>query len=116
MQQLVSGQDLNFALSKMTGVVSFPSFHTAMALAYVWAFRKTGAIGWVIAALNLVMVAAVPWYGGHYLVDMIAGAATLLLSVALVSNYGKLKASAANAWPGYAAASAGAYSGDGPSR
>ncbi len=29
----------------MTGVVSFPSFHTTMALAYVYGFRRTGAIG-----------------------------------------------------------------------
>jgi membrane-associated phospholipid phosphatase len=66
--------------------VSFPSFHTAMSLAYVWGFRGTGPIGWAIAGLNLLMLCAIPWYGGHYLVDMIAGAATMLLSLALVKT------------------------------
>ena len=83
MKHLKSGNDLNFALGQMTGVVSFPSFHTAMALAYVWGFRRTGAIGWAIAALNLVMLLAIPYFGGHYLVDMLAGGAVMLASLFL---------------------------------
>jgi hypothetical protein len=84
MEHILSGRDLTFALSGMTGVVSFPSFHTAMALAYVWAFRGTGPAGWAMAGVNLVMLLAVPFFGGHYLMDMIAGAATMLLSLAMV--------------------------------
>jgi hypothetical protein len=84
MARLKSGHDLNFALAHMTGVVSFPSFHTVMALAYVYGFRKTGIVGWGIAALNVLMLVSVPWFGGHYLMDMIAGSFTLLLSLALV--------------------------------
>lgn len=83
MKHLKSGKELTFALSKMTGVVSFPSFHTAMALAYVWGFRRTGPIGWAIVALNLVMLISIPHFGGHYLVDMIAGAGVMLVSLAL---------------------------------
>jgi membrane-associated phospholipid phosphatase len=55
-----------------------------MALAYIWAFRGTGIIGWGIAALNLVMLASVPFFGGHYLMDMIAGAATMLIALGLI--------------------------------
>jgi membrane-associated phospholipid phosphatase len=84
MKHLKTGKDLTFALSQMTGVVSFPSFHTAMALAYVWGFRRTGPIGWAITALNLVMLISIPYFGGHYLVDMIAGAGVMLVSLALV--------------------------------
>ncbi len=81
MKHLKSGKDLNFALGHMTGVVSFPSFHTAMALAYVWGFRRTGPIGWAIAALNLLMLVAIPYFGGHYLVDMIAGVGVMAVSL-----------------------------------
>lgn len=84
MERIKSGHDMHFALAKMTGVVSFPSFHTAMALAYIWGFRNTGPIGWAAIALNLVMLCAIPWYGGHYLVDMIAGAVVMLVSLAIV--------------------------------
>lgn len=86
MEQLLSGRDMSYSLSGMTGVISFPSFHTSMALAYIWAFRKTGAIGWAATGLNLVMLCAVPWFGGHYLVDMIAGAANMLVSLAAVKT------------------------------
>jgi hypothetical protein len=111
MQHLVSGRDLNFALSRMTGVVSFPSFHTAMALAYVWAFRGTGPIGWIVSGVNLVMLCAVPWFGGHYLCDMIAGAAAMLLALAVVKSAPFLwgRFSGASASPEYAGESAGAY-------
>ncbi|HMH65460.1 MAG TPA: phosphatase PAP2 family protein [Rhizomicrobium sp.] len=83
-EHLLSGRDLSFSLSQMAGVISFPSFHTSMALAYAWAFRKTGIIGAAVVGLNLVMLCAVPFFGGHYLVDMVAGAATMLVSLALV--------------------------------
>ncbi|HUE66218.1 MAG TPA: phosphatase PAP2 family protein [Rhizomicrobium sp.] len=84
MEHLKSGQALNFALGKMTGVVSFPSFHTSMALAYAWGFRKMGAIAWAMAVLNFLMLCAIPWYGGHYLIDMIAGAGVMLVALAIV--------------------------------
>jgi hypothetical protein len=83
-EHLRSGRDLNFPLHAMTGVVSFPSFHTTMALAYVYGFRRTGAIGAGIAVLNIGMLLAIPVFGGHYLTDMIAGAAVLLVSLAIV--------------------------------
>ena len=86
MQHLLSGRDLHFPLSGMTGVVSFPSFHTAMALAYCWAFRKTGIISAAITTLNIIMLCAVPFFGGHYLVDMVAGAAAMLLALAIIKT------------------------------
>lgn len=75
---------LSFELGKLTGVICFPSFHTVMALCYAYGFRKTGLIGHVFAGMNLVMLLTVPFIGGHYLIDMIAGAAVMLLSLALV--------------------------------
>ena len=35
-------------------------------------------------ALNCVMLCAIPWYGGHYLTDMIAGGAVMVISLAIV--------------------------------
>jgi len=84
MERLRSGHDLNFELSRLTGVISFPSFHTTMALAYTYGFRRAGAIGWLVAALNLVMLFSIPFFGGHYFVDMIAGAGVMLAALGLV--------------------------------
>lgn len=84
MAHLRSGHNLTFALHEMTGVVSFPSFHTTMALAYIYGFRRTGPIGILIAILNIGMLATIPFLGGHYLTDMIAGALVAAMSLALV--------------------------------
>lgn len=84
MEHLLSGRDLTFTLSGMTGVVSFPSFHTTMALIFIWGFRHTGPAGWIMTGLNLLMLCSVPAFGGHYLTDMIAGAAAMALSLAMV--------------------------------
>lgn len=81
MEKLRAGTDLHFELGKLTGIVTFPSFHTTMALVYCYGFRGTRSIGHVILALNLAMLPAIPFYGGHYLVDMIAGAAVAAVSI-----------------------------------
>lgn len=91
MEQIISGRDLTFSLSGMTGVVSFPSFHTTMALLFIWGFRGTGPIGWLVAAFNLLMLCSVPYFGGHYLTDVIAGAAVMPLSLAMVRGLPALR-------------------------
>jgi membrane-associated phospholipid phosphatase len=85
-ERLIGGHDLAFALSGMTGVVSFPSFHTVAALALIWGFRGTGIIGWLMAGLNLLVLCSVPYCGGHYLTDMIAGAGVAVLSMAFITG------------------------------
>jgi membrane-associated phospholipid phosphatase len=74
MQHLISRHDLSFVLAKLTGVVSFPSFHTIMALAFIYGFRKLGPISFAVGAANMVMLVSVPFIGGHYLTDMLGGA------------------------------------------
>jgi membrane-associated phospholipid phosphatase len=58
------------------GLVTFPSFHTAMALMTAAAWRDHRLLKWPMFIWNgLVIVSTVP-VGGHYLVDLIAGALT----------------------------------------
>jgi membrane-associated phospholipid phosphatase len=84
MIKIKNGHDLTFALGKMTGVICFPSFHTVMALAYAWSVRRTGLVGYALAAINFVMLFSIPYFGGHYLIDMIAGAVTVLVALGIV--------------------------------
>ena len=90
MEHLLSHRNLNFALGSMTGVVCFPSLHTAMALAYPYGLRRTGPIFYIFAGLNVLMMFTIPFFGGHYLVDMIGGAAVMLaaLAIARISVFG----------------------------
>jgi len=90
MERLRAGADLHFELGKLTGIVTFPSFHTTMALVYCYGFRRTEAIGRVIFALNMAMLPAIPFYGGHYFVDMVGGAAVAVLSIMAVRSLSAL--------------------------
>jgi hypothetical protein len=73
----------HFSLLAMNGIVQMPSYHTALAVLFTYAFRGTGLIGYVIAALNSFMLLAIPPVGGHYLVDVLAGGALALGAIAL---------------------------------
>ena len=84
MQHLLSHRDLNFSLPKLQGVVSFPSYHTVLALGLMMAFRGTGIIGWIMIAACGAMLFSIPFFGGHYLVDVLAGAAVTALSFAAI--------------------------------
>jgi membrane-associated phospholipid phosphatase len=68
-------------LWKLGGVLTFPSFHAAAAALYIWAFwplrwLRSAAVIW-----NLAMIAATPFGGGHYLVDILAGILVAVLAI-----------------------------------
>lgn len=64
-----------------SGIISFPSLHTAMALLYAAAHRGNRITFLPVLILNIVMLTAVPYQGDHYLTDMIAGAGVAFLSL-----------------------------------
>jgi membrane-associated phospholipid phosphatase len=68
---------------KFAGVVTFPSFHTMMALIVAYACRGFGFVS-LVAYLwaGLVIVSTIP-IGGHYVIDLAAGA---VLWLAMVSG------------------------------
>ena len=84
MKRVRHGGELHFDLGKLIGVISFPSFHTSLAIVFAYMFRRTGPIGVVMAGVNLLMLPTIPFIGGHYLVDMFAGAAVAGVSIATI--------------------------------
>jgi membrane-associated phospholipid phosphatase len=71
-------------LGKLAGIITFPSFHTVVTLLVPWALRRTPAF-WPALALNALMLASTITEGGHYLVDLIAGAVVTVFAVACAS-------------------------------
>ncbi|WP_439370443.1 phosphatase PAP2 family protein [Bradyrhizobium sp. DASA03120] len=65
----------------LSGIVSFPSFHAASAVLYMWALWPVRGIGGIAAALNLLMIAATPAIGAHYLIDVAGGIALAAASI-----------------------------------
>jgi len=77
---LRGGGPLSFDLSQLQGLISFPSYHTVLAALLTYAHRRSRLLV-PIALVNGVMLFSIPSYGGHYLIDIIAGAAVALLAI-----------------------------------
>ncbi|MBW7963777.1 phosphatase PAP2 family protein [Bradyrhizobium sp. BR 10261] len=71
----------------LSGIVSFPSFHAASAVFYMWALWPVRRIGGLAAALNLMMIAATPVIGAHYIVDVAGGVALATASIWAAKAY-----------------------------
>jgi membrane-associated phospholipid phosphatase len=81
---LRDGAAVTFALSDMKGIVTFPSFHTAAAVLLVYAHRRERWLLSISLVLNGLMLLSVSPIGGHYLVDVVAGAAVAGLTIAAI--------------------------------
>ena len=75
-----------FDMSATEGLVTFPSYHTAVALSVPLALRGLGAISGIAwAAATVVVVSTVP-IGGHYVIDVIAGAAIAIAADRIIRH------------------------------
>ncbi|WP_349362448.1 MAG: phosphatase PAP2 family protein [Roseitalea porphyridii] len=70
---LRNADSYTFDLLDLPGLTTFPSFHTAAGIVLAYAYRRTVFYGPVLA-YTAVMIASTPIWGGHYFVDLFAGA------------------------------------------
>lgn len=70
-----------FLINKGTGLVAFPSFHTVLAILLSFAFRGVKYLRIPVWIVNAILVIGALPVGGHYLVDIIAGAVVALLAL-----------------------------------
>lgn len=80
---LRDGRMRDIPLRDMQGLIAIPSLHTVMAVLIVYAMRGTGVLLPVFIVVNVAMLVSTPVDGGHYLVDVIAGAAMALGLIAV---------------------------------
>jgi hypothetical protein len=66
----------------LQGLISIPSYHTVLAVLFTCAFWRT-RLAWPVLLVNISMILATPKFGGHYVVDVITGAMTVAVSIAL---------------------------------
>ena len=67
---------------QLVGIITFPSFHAAAAILYVWAFWSVWWMRPLALIANGAMLAAAPIGGGHYFVDVFAGIGVAVLAIA----------------------------------
>ncbi|MGA1808181.1 MULTISPECIES: phosphatase PAP2 family protein [Sphingobium] len=63
-------------LDRLQGIITFPSYHGALAMVFGWGFSRATirAVRWIGTTLALLTLIATPVDGGHYFSDVIAGA------------------------------------------
>jgi membrane-associated phospholipid phosphatase len=72
------------SFDRSEGIVTFPSFHTALAIIFIYIVRHDRWALAVFAPLNILMILSTPTIGGHYLVDLFGGAAVAIISILAV--------------------------------
>jgi len=70
----------------MEGLISFPSFHTANAILFVWALWPIRLLRLPMLVLNFLLIASTPLAGAHYLIDLIGGTAVAFAAIFATSR------------------------------
>ena len=73
-----------FPFSRLSGIITFPSFHTVLAIAFIYVHRPPSRSFIPVAILNGLMLIAIPSEGHHYLIDVISGAVVAAVCIAIV--------------------------------
>jgi hypothetical protein len=81
----------------LAGVVTFPSFHAASAILYIWAFWPVWWMRPVAVLANGAMLVSTPVDGGHYFIDVFAGIAVAIIAIAAAKWIGRKVARQAEA-------------------
>ena len=69
-------------LMSLTGIITFPSFHAASAVIFLWAFWAVWWMRPIAIVANIGMLFATPYIGSHYFIDVFAGIAIAIVSIA----------------------------------
>lgn len=75
-------------LQRLVGVLTFPSFHAASAILYMWSFWPLRWVRLIAVPWNVLMIIATPLGGGHYLVDVLAGIVVAIAVIAATTAIG----------------------------
>lgn len=90
---LISGTQPIYSFRDMQGIVTFPSYHAALAVIFIHIYRGFRRAFPLSVALNTLMLISTPANGGHYLIDVIAGCAVAAVSVLLLRAASRLSRS-----------------------
>ena len=91
--------------SCVEGLITFPSFHTANALLFVWALWPVrSSLRLILVPLNLLLIASTPLFGAHYVTDIVGGVAVTFGAV-VAANWLARKTSASERLAGAITAS-----------
>jgi hypothetical protein len=67
----------------LKGLITFPSFHTALGVIFIWSMWPNRILRFMSCIVNGLMIAASPLFGAHYVVDVLAGIVVALAGIRL---------------------------------
>ncbi len=82
-RQLRAGNLAEVFKSGFIALITFPSYHTVLAVLLAWGFWAIPPIRWLAVLCNALVIATIPAIGGHYLSDCVAGLAVAGLVIVL---------------------------------
>ena len=68
-------------VSGMEGLITFPSFHAAWAILFMWGFYPIRQLRYGAIVLNLCVLASTPIQGAHYFIDLVGGAVVAAIAI-----------------------------------
>jgi hypothetical protein len=86
---LRNGMLRSISLDQIEGIITFPSFHAALGVLFIRYFWISPLTRWPGLALNVMLIAATPIDGGHYFVDVGAGALIAIAAIAIAGFIGQ---------------------------
>jgi membrane-associated phospholipid phosphatase len=87
LKSLRAGEPMILDWNGLEGIVSFPSFHAALATIYLYTARHRLWTLIPFAALDTLMLASTPPIGGHYLTDVIGGIAVAVIAIGVTRRF-----------------------------
>ena len=78
---LRNGTMTSMSLATAQGIITFPSYHAALATVTLWSFWRAPYLRWPGTILALLTIVATPVDGGHYFIDVIAGCAIAAFAI-----------------------------------
>jgi hypothetical protein len=70
-------------LTRLLGIVTFPSYHATLPIILAWSVARTRWCRVIAPAWAAITIIATPLFGGHYAIDVIAGAGLAVIAVYL---------------------------------
>jgi hypothetical protein len=84
LQALRSGTFKQIVVPELQGIIAFPSYHAGLASIILWGFWTSGSryLRWPGTIAAAAIIISAPIHGGHYFVDIFAGVAIAVASIA----------------------------------
>lgn len=89
LQALRSGAMTVIHLNDFEGLITFPSFHTTIAILFTWALWRVPVAGFFGLIVNGLMILSTPLSGSHYVIDLVGGATVAMIAIGIANRIGR---------------------------